>query len=589
MKPSISILDCTLRDGGYHNNWDFDIPLVEKYLNTIRYADVGIIEIGFRFPRGKSVYGPFAYCTEDFLRGLPLPKNTPIGVMVNSIDLINYEGGPKKAVNDLFMKQNDSLVDVVRIASHFKDVNESKPIAKKLKKMGYKIGFNLMQIASKTDDEIKAAVLEVASWGVVDILYFADSFGDMAPYKIQDIICIMKRHWSGELGFHAHDNKGMALANALTAVEDGVEWVDGTVCGMGRGAGNARTEYLLSEVDNYISASFPEDSFIPRHNTIFKDLIEDFNKLKKKHKWGSNEYYFLSATHNVHPIYVQKMVEADYEHQRILDALQLLKKWDAISFSEDRLNDALGFKEERVVIIIPARYKSKRFEGKPLCNIAGKTLIKRVWERCCLAIPHEDIYIATDSELIVEHCKNNDMQYIITSEECMTGTDRIAEAAKQVIDADIIINVQGDEPVISPEDILKIIDAHKKNPKVVHCGMCTIHNEEDFRSSNVPKVIAANDGRLMYMSRGAIPTDKTLSFKNAKKQVCIYAFPREALTDYAACEDKTSLESIEDIEILRFLELGHEVYMVDVSSNSIAVDVPEDVNKVLRRLNGGGT
>ena len=237
------------------------------------------------------------------------------------------------------------------------------------------------------------------------------------------------------------------------------------------------------------------------------------------------------------------------------------------------------------VIIIPARYTSSRFPGKPLVDILGKSLIQRVWELCCLAIPSHSIFVATESEVIKKHCEELCMQVIMTTNDCLTGTDRVYQASK-CVDADLIIDVQGDEPLVSPDDIIKIIKASHENPDFVHCGMCPIISEKDFRSSSVPKVVTRNDGRLLYLSRAGIPTDKKLSFSKAMKQVCIYAFPQKALKLFGEYNAKSALESIEDIEILRFLELGYEVQMVEVSSSSIAVDYPKDINRVVKVLQG---
>ena len=171
----------------------------------------------------------------------------------------------------------------------------------------------------------------------------------------------------------------------------------------------------------------------------------------------------------------------------------------------------------------------------------------------------------------------------MTSSNCLTGTDRVAEVAK-IIDADIYINVQGDEPLINPQDIKSVIDEGIKYPKKIINCMCPIKNENDFFNANVPKVVFAPNGELLYMSRAAIPANKTLTFLEAFKQVCIYSFPKEALLNYAAVSSKTNLESIEDIEILRFLELGYKVHMIKVSDSSIAVDTPEDLSRVKKIL-----
>jgi 3-deoxy-manno-octulosonate cytidylyltransferase (CMP-KDO synthetase) len=234
-------------------------------------------------------------------------------------------------------------------------------------------------------------------------------------------------------------------------------------------------------------------------------------------------------------------------------------------------------------IIIPARYQSSRFPGKPLVDLAGKSLIQRVWSRCCLALDPSEVFVATDDRRIETHCRRLGIEVIMTSADCLTGTDRVYEASRS-LDAELIVNVQGDEPLILPEDILKVIDAHQKEPDLVHCGMCPIVSEDDFRSPSVPKVICRADNRLLYMSRAAIPTDKKLSFQKAFKQVCIYAFTPKALEDFGRSPGKSELEAIEDIEILRFFDLGHEVGMVEVSGASIAVDFPEDVNKVVHAI-----
>lgn len=234
-------------------------------------------------------------------------------------------------------------------------------------------------------------------------------------------------------------------------------------------------------------------------------------------------------------------------------------------------------------IIIPARYQSTRFPGKPLVDLLGKSLIQRVWERCCQALSSSDVYIATDDEKIRNHCHEHKMQVIMTPNTCLTGTDRIYEASKQ-LDADFIINVQGDEPLISPDDITKVIDAHCRQRKYVHCGMCPIRSEEDFRSPSVPKVVTKDNGELLYMSRAAIPTDKSLGFSQAMKQVCIYAFEKKALEDFGGHNGKSRLEAIEDIEILRFFELEYKIGMVEVSESSIAVDFPEDVDRVIAAI-----
>ena len=171
------------------------------------------------------------------------------------------------------------------------------------------------------------------------------------------------------------------------------------------------------------------------------------------------------------------------------------------------------------------------------------------------------------------------MQVELTRSDCLTGTDRLYEVA-QKRKADVYINVQGDEPLISPDDIKAVIDASQEEPEITINAMCPINNEIDFKNPNVPKVVTQMDGRLLYMSRAPIPTNKKFEFVSAMKQVCIYAYPRHVLIAFGSLKEKTPLESIEDLEILRLLELGYEVKMIEVSGSSVAVDTPKDLEKV---------
>ncbi len=171
----------------------------------------------------------------------------------------------------------------------------------------------------------------------------------------------------------------------------------------------------------------------------------------------------------------------------------------------------------------------------------------------------------------------------MTGTDCLTGTDRVQQASEQ-ISADIYLDVQGDEPVIDPEDIRTVINAAKERPDAVINGMCDITDEEEYRSLMVPKVIAAPDGRLLYMSRAPVPSNKSDTFAGAKRQVCIMSFSKQALDAFVSVPAKTPVEEIEDLEVLRFLELGIPVYMAECSDTSIPIDRPEDVPRVEARL-----
>lgn len=237
----------------------------------------------------------------------------------------------------------------------------------------------------------------------------------------------------------------------------------------------------------------------------------------------------------------------------------------------------------KYAVIIPARYKSSRFPGKPLVDICGKPMIQHVWQLCCEAVGADKVYIATDDEKIAAAVKEFGGQTLITSDNCLTGTDRLAEANQQ-LNCDFIINVQGDEPLINPDDISSIVEEYLRQPGRVINAMCKINSQEEFESLNVPKVVCNKKGSLLYMSRAGVPLSKDGEFHFAYKQVCIYAFSKEHLDGFHATTEKTPLEQVEDIEILRFLEEGIEVQMVEVEQGSLAVDIPSDVDKIVKKM-----
>jgi 3-deoxy-manno-octulosonate cytidylyltransferase (CMP-KDO synthetase) len=237
----------------------------------------------------------------------------------------------------------------------------------------------------------------------------------------------------------------------------------------------------------------------------------------------------------------------------------------------------------KTLIVVPARYKSSRFPGKPLKKINNKEMILWVLD-ICKKILNDNIklIVATDNKKIFNFVKKNNYNSIMTSSKCLTGTDRVAEVAKK-INADIYVNVQGDEPLIKPKDIIKIINSKKKNFEKVICGYTQIKKNENEKNKNIPKIILNKKEELIYISRVAIPASKNSKIYgyNFLKQVCIYAFNKNELNEFNS-RKKSILESIEDIEIIRFLESGKKVQMVKLNSGSYAVDTIKDLKNVER-------
>lgn len=242
----------------------------------------------------------------------------------------------------------------------------------------------------------------------------------------------------------------------------------------------------------------------------------------------------------------------------------------------------------KTAVLIPARYASTRFPGKPLTPLLGKPMVLWCAELAAKAVGVEHTYVATEDERIAAVVREAGFNAVMTTSKPLTGTDRLAEAAEQ-LDYDIYINVQGDEPLVQPDDIRRIAARKAEDMTQIVNGFCWIGEDEDPHSVNIPKVVTTEDDRLLYMSRVALPgfKDPKMAPARYRKQVCIYAFTREELQAYAGFGRKSEVEACEDIEILRFLELKREIVLVETQPGSLAVDIEADIAPVeaaLRRL-----
>lgn len=332
----ISILDCTLRDGGYYNAWDFSYDLAKEYIESVAKAGVDCVEIGFRLLKHDRYFGPFAYSSEEFLSEFHLPGGVSFAVMVNADELLAYEAGLDEAIKLLFIDAGDSKVDMVRVAVHPEQLQQCGRIFNLIKGLGYKTSLNLMQISKIGMTDLAAYAETVKEIGSVDLFYIADSLGGMTPESVRQAIDVLQTHWQGPIGLHAHDNRSLALVNSMAAIETGAQWIDATILGMGRGAGNTRTESLLLELSQKLPSKYFPDA-------IFGMVSGQFSELKEKYHWGYNVHYHLSGLHGIHPTYVQEMLDGDrYDSGQVLDALDYLGQTKAAAFSVRHFNSALS-------------------------------------------------------------------------------------------------------------------------------------------------------------------------------------------------------------------------------------------------------
>lgn len=328
----MKLLDCTLRDGGYYTAWDFSKPLVTRYLNAMEAAKVDIVELGLRnFPKDQFL-GAYAYTTDNFIKSLNISHSFDIAVMVDAKTILSSGAGIKGAINALFSQKKYSPVDIVRVAAHFTELEQCKDIIAELKSLGYVVGLNMMQSGGRPNENLQDAAKLISSWDTVDVLYFADSLGNMDEQEVTRIISALKEYWSGELGIHTHNNQGKGLENSLTAIEQGVSWVDATVTGMGRGAGNTATELLTLEVEK---RGYKYNSM-----TLWNLVLDDFKPMQTSYGWGASLLYHFAASHEIHPTYVQNLLsEERYTSEQIIQALTHLAPLKTSSYNAKLLQE----------------------------------------------------------------------------------------------------------------------------------------------------------------------------------------------------------------------------------------------------------
>ncbi|HNY28165.1 MAG TPA: 3-deoxy-manno-octulosonate cytidylyltransferase [Candidatus Sumerlaeota bacterium] len=247
-----------------------------------------------------------------------------------------------------------------------------------------------------------------------------------------------------------------------------------------------------------------------------------------------------------------------------------------------------------VLAVIPARYASTRFPGKPLADLCGKPLVVHTCERAREAKRVDEVVVATDDARIARAVEANGFRAVMTSPDCPSGTDRIAEVVAGRPDASIIVNVQGDEPLIAPEVIDRAVEALESDPAcAVSTAVIRIARREDFESPHVVKAVLDLSGRALYFSRSSVPNLTRASAEDLAlfapeeasasvpaflgfKHFGLYVYRREALLQIVKLPP-SPLERVEKLEQLRFLEHGFQIRAIETALDSIGVDTPEDL------------
>jgi len=321
------ILDCTVRDGGHLNNWEFSHSCVRSAYHAALRAGVHYFEAGYRLPRAKTGHGDFAYCEDELLRDLfPLHANCKIAVMIDV----------GKSDASLFVPRDTTRnpLAAVRIAAYPYELERAITLIKQIADLGYETFLNLMASSELQPEHFEF----LSAWKGKDALqavYFADSFGAFIP---EDVSLNMKRLRAAgftKVGFHAHNNLQMAFGNTLCAVKDGAEMVDASIYGMGRGAGNLPVEILLGYLERIGQKSYNPVAY-------FDVLEQHILPLWENLRWGYSLEALMGGLANVHPYYVESLrAEGLYTTGELWNALNVIKRKCPISFSPVSLGETL--------------------------------------------------------------------------------------------------------------------------------------------------------------------------------------------------------------------------------------------------------
>lgn len=303
----MKILDCTLRDGGYYTNWDFDDSLVETYALAMESSPIEYIEVGYRSMPLNGYLGKYFYCPDFVLKDLKrLMPSKKLAIILNEKDV-------RVEHLSILLTPIMPYVDLIRMAVAPENVSRAISLAKEVKKMGFEVAFNVMYMSKWSESKGFLESLEHLD-GVVDYFYMVDSYGGVMPEDVRELIGVIKQRTDVKLGFHGHNNLEMALANTRMAIEEGCEIIDATITGMGRGAGNLRTELLLTYLDakGEIKFNFNE----------FSEVVNGFELLKKQFEWGTNLPYMFSGAYSLPQKDVMEWVGLNrYPLESILNAL----------------------------------------------------------------------------------------------------------------------------------------------------------------------------------------------------------------------------------------------------------------------------
>jgi len=301
------ILDCTLRDGGYYTNWDFNRSLVDTYIDSFNHLPVDYLEVGYRSYEQNGYLGEYFYLPAHVMKYLKEKSNKKLVIILNEKDV-------KASDAEELLAPCKGYIDMVRLAIDPKSFERAVALAAVIKDMGFEVGFNVMYMSNwKKIAGFYDLLPQIET--IATCFYMVDSFGGVYPEDVREIYNSVREKISVPIGFHGHNNMELALINTLTALECGATMIDATVTGMGRGAGNLKTELLLTALQ-------AKGAFTFDFNALSK-VVDAFTELQEAYGWGTNLPYMVSGAYSLPQKEVMDWVgKRYYSFNSIIRALQ---------------------------------------------------------------------------------------------------------------------------------------------------------------------------------------------------------------------------------------------------------------------------
>jgi 4-hydroxy 2-oxovalerate aldolase len=313
-RPQIKVIDCSIRDGGLVNDSKFSFETVKNVYRAVCAAGVDYVEIGYRNSRthfSPEQFGPWRFCDEDLLRklveGVDNPKGTKLAVM---------QDAHKASADDMGLKA-ESVVDMVRVATYVKDVDKAIKLANTAHDKGYETAINIMAVSHALDRELDEALQQIESETKAIACYIVDSFGALYSEDIDYLVHKFQRFLkTKQVGIHCHNQQQLAYANSIEAIIKNVNYIDGTLYGLGRAAGNCPLELLMGFLKN------PKFDIRPVLDVIEKTILP----LRKEMMWGYSIPYMVSGLLNMHPLEAMDLVELPEGDPRRIGFVEFYEK-----------------------------------------------------------------------------------------------------------------------------------------------------------------------------------------------------------------------------------------------------------------------